>query len=177
MAFNLASGTITGPGVGTDTLTNIEGIVGTNFVDTFDATGFTGSTGVPGTPTGFNEFEGMGGDDTITSSTNSQGAPLTRVSYLNATAAVTVDLQAKTADGNGSVGHDTFVGNGVANVLGSAYDDMLFGSNNPERHRRGIRGPRRQRHHQRPRRLRPRRLHQRSRDHHRHRRQHGGRAR
>jgi hypothetical protein len=131
IAFNLASGTVTGPGVGTDTLTNIEGIVGTNSADTYDATGFTGSTNVPGTPVGFNEFEGMGGDDVITSSTNSQGAPLTRVSYLSATAAVTVDLQAKTADGNASVGHDTFIGSGVANVLGSAFNDILSGSNNP----------------------------------------------
>ena len=38
----------------------------------------------PGTPVGFNEFEGGGGDDTITGAINSQGAPLTRVSYVSA---------------------------------------------------------------------------------------------
>jgi len=131
IAFNLASGTVTGPGVGTDTLTGIEGIVGTNFDDTFDATGFVGVTGMPGTPIGYNEFEGMGGNDVITGLVNSQGAPLTRVSYIDATAGVTVNLAAKTADGDASVGHDTFVGNGVAGVIGSNYADTLTGSNNP----------------------------------------------
>jgi VCBS repeat-containing protein len=130
IAFNLASGTVTGPGVGTDTLTGIEGIIGTNFADTYDATGFTGSTGVPGTPVGFNEFEGMGGDDVITGFINSQGAPLTRVSYLDATAGVTVNLATRTADGDASVGHDTFT-NTISNVWGSAFADSLTGSNNP----------------------------------------------
>jgi hypothetical protein len=130
IAFNLASGTVTGAGVGTDTLTGIEGLIGTNAADTFDATGFTGSTGVPGTPVGFNEFEGMGGNDTITGLINSQGASLTRVSYLDATAGVTVNLAARTADGDASVGHDTFT-NTISNVLGSNFADTLIGSNNP----------------------------------------------
>jgi VCBS repeat-containing protein len=130
IAFNLASGTVTGAGVGTDTLTGIEGLIGTNFADTFDATGFTGSTGVPGTPVGFNEFEGMGGNDAITGLINSQGAALTRVSYLDATAGVTVNLATRTADGDASVGHDTFT-NTISNVLGSNFADTLIGSNNP----------------------------------------------
>jgi Cadherin domain/RTX calcium-binding nonapeptide repeat (4 copies) len=130
IAFNLASGTVTGAGVGTDTLTGIEGIIGTNFADTYDATGFTGSTGIPGTPTGFNEFEGMGGDDVITGLINSQGAALTRVSYLDATAGVTVNLTTRTADGDASVGHDTFTTT-ISNVLGSSFADTLIGSNNP----------------------------------------------
>ena len=41
VTINLAAGTASGAGVGTDTLVNIEGAVGSNFVDTFDATGFT----------------------------------------------------------------------------------------------------------------------------------------
>ncbi|MEH2565235.1 VCBS domain-containing protein [Bradyrhizobium sp. AZCC 2289] len=130
IAFSLASGTVTGAGVGTDTLTGVEGIIGTNFADTYNATGFTGSTGVPGTPVGFNEFEGMGGDDVITGLINSQGAALTRVSYLDATAGVTVNLTTRTADGDASVGHDTFT-NYIANVLGSNFADTLTGSNNP----------------------------------------------
>ena len=130
IAFNLASGTVTGAGVGTDTLTGIEGIIGTNFADTYDATGFTGSAGVPGTPVGFNEFEGMGGNDTITGLINSQGAALTRVSYLDATAGVTVNLTTRTADGDASVGHDTFTTT-ISNVLGSQFADTLTGSNNP----------------------------------------------
>ena len=80
-------------------------------------------------PTGYNEFEGRGGDDSITGLTNSQGAYLTRVLYVNAGAAVTVNLAAGTADGDSSVGHDTILG-GVSNVTGSAYNDTLIGSSN-----------------------------------------------
>ncbi|RZM88519.1 hypothetical protein CWO91_42495, partial [Bradyrhizobium genosp. SA-3] len=45
---NLAVGSVTGPGVGSDVLANVEGILGSNFADTFNAAGFTGSTGLPG---------------------------------------------------------------------------------------------------------------------------------
>jgi Ca2+-binding RTX toxin-like protein len=131
ITVNLAAGTVSGPGVGTDTLVGIEGAVGSDFADTFDATGFTGDTSTPGTPIGFNEFEGRGGNDIITGLTNSQGALLTRVSYVSATAGVNVNFTTDTADGDASVGHDTFIGAGVANVSGSAFADTLIGSNNP----------------------------------------------
>ena len=127
---NLAAGTVSGAGVGNDTLTAIEGIVGSDFADTFNAAGFTGSSGVPGTPIGFNEFEGRGGNDTITGAVNGFGAALTRVSYVSATAGVIVDIAAGTADGDASVGHDTFVGPGILAVWGSAFADTLLGSNN-----------------------------------------------
>ncbi|WP_258767759.1 S-layer family protein [Bradyrhizobium arachidis] len=130
ISVNLAAGTASGPGVGTDTLVAIEGAVGSDFADTFNATGFAGTTGTPGTPIGFNEFEGRGGNDTILSAVNPLGAALTRVSYLSATAGVTVDIAAGTADGDGSVGHDTFVGSGIIAVWGSSFADTLFGSNN-----------------------------------------------
>ncbi|WP_212333476.1 hypothetical protein [Bradyrhizobium manausense] len=131
VTINLAAGTASGTGVGTDTLVNIEGAVGSNFADTYNSAGFAGDSAVPGTPIGFNEFEGRGGDDTIISNLNSQGAELTRVSYVSATAAVTVDLLAGTAQGDGSVGHDTLVGTGFNGVYGSAFDDTISGSNNP----------------------------------------------
>ena len=130
VTINLAAGTASGAGVGNDTLIGIEGIVGSNFADTFDATGFTGDTGTPGTQVGFNEFEGRGGNDTITGATNSQGAMLTRLSYANATAGVTVDLAAHTATGDSSVGSDTLVGSGFAGVVGSGFVDQLLGSDN-----------------------------------------------
>ncbi|MGL3111430.1 Ig-like domain-containing protein [Bradyrhizobium sp. BR 1432] len=130
ISVNLAAGTASGPGVGTDTLVAIEGAVGSDFADTFNATGFAGATGIPGTPVGFNEFEGRGGNDTILTAVNSLGAALTRVSYVSATAGVTVDIAAGTADGDGSVGHDTFVGSGIIAVWGSSFADTLFGSNN-----------------------------------------------
>ncbi|WP_271608351.1 Ig-like domain-containing protein [Bradyrhizobium sp. CCBAU 21359] len=130
ISVNLAAGTISGPGVGTDTLVAIEAVVGSDFADTFNATGFAGVTGTPGTPIGFNEFEGRGGNDTILSDVNPLGAALTRASYVSATAGVTVDIAAGTADGDGSVGHDTFVGSGILAVWGSSFADTLFGSNN-----------------------------------------------
>ncbi|MCP3391766.1 Ig-like domain-containing protein [Bradyrhizobium sp. CCGB12] len=130
ISVSLTAGTASGPGVGTDTLVAIEGAVGSDFADTFNASGFVGITGTPGTPIGFNEFEGRGGNDTILSAVNVLGAALTRVSYVSATAGVTVDIAAGTADGNGTVGHDTFVGSGILAVWGSSLADTLFGSNN-----------------------------------------------
>ncbi|RZN13007.1 hypothetical protein CWO91_01215, partial [Bradyrhizobium genosp. SA-3] len=127
---SLAAGSVTGPGVGTDTLVNVEGIVGSSFADTFNATGFAGNTGIAGTNLGFNEFEGRGGDDNITGATNSLGALLTRISYANATGSVTVDLAAHSATGDSSVGTDTLVGSGFAGIVGSGFADQLLGSAN-----------------------------------------------
>ena len=44
----------------------------------------------------------MGGNDTITGNGNTQ------IVFYNSSGAVTVDFQAGTAAGNGSVGNDTF---------------------------------------------------------------------
>nr|WP_249810728.1 VCBS domain-containing protein [Bradyrhizobium sp. 17] len=129
ITVNLAAGTVTG-GSGSDTLINIEGIVGSENADTFDATGFAGDTGILGTQIGFNEFEGRGGNDTITGAVNSQGALLTRISYANATGSVTVDLQAHSASGDSSVGTDNLVGAGFGGVVGSAGADTLLGTAN-----------------------------------------------
>ena len=128
ITVNLAAGSVSGNGVGVDTLTAIEGIVGSDFADTFNAVGFTGSSEIPGVQIGLSEFEGRGGDDVILGNTNIQGLRLTRVSYLSATAAVTVDIAAGTADGNASVGHDTF--SNVYAAWGSAFNDALRGSDN-----------------------------------------------
>jgi RTX calcium-binding nonapeptide repeat (4 copies) len=130
VTINLAAGTASGAGVDSDTLTNIEGVVGSSFADTYNAAGFTGDSATPGTPIGFNEFEGGAGDDTVIGTVNALGAALTRVSYLSATAGVTVDIQAGTAAGDASVGHDTFVGPGILAAWGSTHDDTLLGSNN-----------------------------------------------
>ena len=129
ITVDLAAGTVTGLGVGTDTLIGIEQIQGSNFADHYSAAGFTGVSGVPGTPAGFNSFEGMGGDDVIVGAVNIQGQMLTRISYASATAAVTVDIAADTATGNASVGTDSFVN--VNAVVGSAFNDVLRGSDNP----------------------------------------------
>jgi large repetitive protein len=129
VTVNLAAGTVSGPGVGTDSLTGIEQIQGSDFLDHYSAAGFTGDAGVPGVPADFNSFEGMGGNDVIVGAVNVQGQKLTRISYASATAAVTVDLAAGTATGDASVGNDSFIN--VNAVVGSAFNDVLRGSNNP----------------------------------------------
>ncbi|MEH2614336.1 Ig-like domain-containing protein [Bradyrhizobium sp. AZCC 1693] len=128
ITVNLTAGTATGAGVGTDTLVHIEGAVGSDFADTFDATGFAGISGLPGVTIGLNEFEGRGGDDHIIGNINALGQITTRISYLNATSAVTVDIAAGTADGDASVGHDTFTN--VNAIFGSTFNDTLYGSDN-----------------------------------------------
>jgi Ca2+-binding RTX toxin-like protein len=148
----LAAGTVTGDAsVGTDTLKSIELVTGSNFGDTFNATGFSAnSTNAGSTVTAnvaglFNEFEGRGGDDQIT------GNGQTRISYLHATSGVTVTFDSHswdgvvtpgalgnvnlnggasgTAVGDSSTGADTFAG--VNSVRGSNFDDVFHGSNNP----------------------------------------------
>ncbi|WBL77252.1 Ig-like domain-containing protein [Bradyrhizobium xenonodulans] len=134
VTVNLAAGTGSGAGVGSDTLISIEAAMGGDFADTFDATGFTGSSTQPGVALGQSAFEGRGGDDVITGRINDLGQSLTRVEYLSASAAVTVDLAARTGQGTAAgdvanVGHDTFT-NALQGVYGSAYNDTLYGSNN-----------------------------------------------
>ena len=139
ITVHLAAGTVDGDAsVGHDTLRSIEAIQGTDFADTYDATGFTtaatlanpnaGSAGANGSGAAFNEFEGGGGNDTITGSGN------TRIAFYNALDGVTVDLTAGTSHGTAAgdvagVGTDTF--SGVSAVAGSSFDDSLTGSNNP----------------------------------------------
>ena len=130
ITVNLAAGTVTGLGVGTDTLQFVEAVQGSNFADTYSATGFTGSSGLPGVPVGFNSFEGMAGDDVITGNVNVQGQALTRISYASGSAAVTVDFAAGTATGNASVGSDQFTN--VSSVIGSRFGDTLRGSDNED---------------------------------------------
>ena len=86
VSVDLAAGTATGDAsIGTDTLRSIEGIQGTNAADTFVATGMAspGALNIGNNGT-FNQFEGLGGDDTITGNGN------TRIVYYNATAGVTI---------------------------------------------------------------------------------------
>src|SRR5262249_23572947 len=136
IAVQLAAGTVTKytdttktTVAGTDHLQSIEFVTGTDFADTFDATGFSASSANSGSTVTFNtdgtlnEFEGRGGNDQIIGNTN------TRISYLHATGPVTVDLAAGTADGDASDGHDTF--SGGHRGRGSYFADTLLGSTNP----------------------------------------------
>jgi Ca2+-binding RTX toxin-like protein len=117
--------------VGTDTLSSIDQIIGTNFADSFTATNLVvNQFGVTGGQAGLiNEFEGRGGNDTI------DGNGFTRLSYAGAKAAVTVDLVAGTGQFTqqvggvvDNVGADAFTG--VNQIRGSRFGDTLSGSNN-----------------------------------------------
>ena len=150
ITVNLAAGTVVG-GVdtGTDMLRSVEGITGTEFNDVYNAAGFTASNAATpsvnsgngaagGAPSDFNEFEGRGGDDSITGNGN------TRVAYYNATSGVTVTLAASGAGTSvgtvhsslgsytnvdpADVGSDTFTG-GVNRVTGSEFNDLITGNN------------------------------------------------
>ena len=119
VTINLAAGTASGAGVGFDTLQSIEIIDGSNFADTYNAIGFGASTANAGSSGTFNQFEGMGGNDTITGNGN------TRISYASATGGVIIDMAAGTASGDASVGTDTFTGS--TNFRGSAFNDEFRG--------------------------------------------------
>jgi Ca2+-binding RTX toxin-like protein len=135
ITVNLAAGTVTGgPNTGTDTLKSVEGIWGTEFVDIYNAVGFsTTSTNAGNSPisptnsgaSNFNEFEGGGGNDTITGNGN------TRIAYYHATGGVVVTL------GNNSTIHGSAVGastgtddiiSGVNAVRGSEFNDIITGN-------------------------------------------------
>jgi Ca2+-binding RTX toxin-like protein len=132
LTINLAAGTATGAGVGTDTLRSIEFITGSNFLDSFTAAGFGATSANAGSNGAQNTFEGLGGDDSVI------GNGATQVSYVSAAAAVTVTLDA--VDGHGSahgtaandvagVGTDSLDA-GVTAVRASDFNDTLIGSNN-----------------------------------------------
>ena len=66
IAVNMAAGTVSGAGVGSDTLSSVESIRGSAFADTYVATGYAGASAIGSYSDDFNEFEGMAGNDIIT---------------------------------------------------------------------------------------------------------------
>jgi Ca2+-binding RTX toxin-like protein len=130
IAVHLASGQVVGGfNTGTDTLLSVEAVIGTDFADTYDATGFSGSSTNAGSNGSFNEFEGAGGNDVITGNGN------TRVAFYDATGGVTVTLGTNgsgTSSGTepgdlADVGNDTF-NSGVKDVRGSEFGDIITGN-------------------------------------------------
>jgi Ca2+-binding RTX toxin-like protein len=120
---DMASGTVTGldSSVGSDTLRSIEGVQGTNFADTYVATGFNGGSANAGSNGTFNIFQGNGGNDTITGNGNTQ------LQFSNATSGVNVNLSTGIVTGDASVGTDTITG-GVNSVVGSNGNDTIIGT-------------------------------------------------
>ncbi len=110
VTVNLGTQTAADANGGTDTLANIEGVLGTNFNDTI-----TGSDNAA-----IEIFTGNGGNDSI------DGAGgIDAVDYISSTAAVKVDLSAGTAQ-DGFGGTDTVLG--IEIVRGSDFHDVLQGS-------------------------------------------------
>ena len=148
ISVDFALGIVTGDlSNGTDTLRGIEGVQGTNFDDSFrcDRVRQPPTTSMPcsynvGNIGKYNQFEGMGGDDSITGNGN------TRVIYVNAATGVTVDL-ARDGARHGrrrsrQVGQDTLAAASTA-LGGSNFDDTLRGSNNCPGNDRAVQRPRR----------------------------------
>ena len=97
VTINLAAGTASGAGCRQRHADQVEGAVGSDFADTFNAAGFTGLTGQPTVQPSARTLS-KGGAATTSSSDdiNPLGQAVTRVEYLSATAAVTVDIAAGT---------------------------------------------------------------------------------
>ena len=106
-------GTATDGWGGTDTLRNVQYVVGSN-----------GNDSILGSAAGILEiFEGGAGNDTMDGGTVSANGS-NRVSYASATGAVTVDLQTGTA--TGAAGNDVISNFNL--VRASSFNDTLLGS-------------------------------------------------
>ena len=113
---NLATGSATGAGIGTDTLRNVEALFGSNYSDSL--TGGSNST-MPS-----ELFRGNGGNDTIDGGSGNDWA-----FYDTGTASVVVTL-GDSVDGGASDGLGGMdVLRSIEGVRGSAFNDTLTGSN------------------------------------------------
>jgi Ca2+-binding RTX toxin-like protein len=101
------TGTATGNGIGTDTLINIEGVIGSSQADNLKG------------GAGDDWFRPQGGNDTVDG-----GAGNDRVNYDRASGAVTVNLATGTSSGANGV--DTLIN--IENLRGSGFGDSLTGS-------------------------------------------------
>jgi Ca2+-binding RTX toxin-like protein len=126
ITVHLAAGTVTGAGVGTDTLLSVEDIRGSDSGDTYDATGFGPASTNAGSKGTFNNFRPEDGDDTII------GNGDTQLDYFDAPHAVTVNLSDRSINsttgvvhGGVGIGDDKF--SGIDRVRGSAFADTLIG--------------------------------------------------
>ena len=108
IVVNLAAGTASSAEIGTDTIVNIENVIGGPGVDMI-----TGNAAP-------NSLEGGGGGDTIDG-----GAGADAVAYTRSGAAVRVNLTAMSATGGDAQG-DTLLN--IEHATGSAHHDWLIGS-------------------------------------------------
>lgn len=110
VTVNLATTTAQNTGgAGTDTITNVENLIGSAYNDTLTGDGNA------------NIIEGGAGNDTI----NGAGGTDT-LSYENAGAGITINLATATGQNTGGAGTDTI--SSFENLRGSAYNDTLTGT-------------------------------------------------
>lgn len=139
ITVNLALGTVTSAdtGIGSDRLRQIESVIGTNFVDTYRATGFNAtSTNRSSFGGENNHFSPLGGADTIV------GNGDTVVNYGGVGGAITINLglqstltaaaRIRTAYTDLSTSADVYdagniLASGVNQIRGGNYDDTLIG--------------------------------------------------
>ena len=117
---NLGTGTASDGFGGTDTLTNIDGVVGSAYDDIL--TGGSTSSQLLAINL-FEAFEGGLGNDTIDG-----GAGGDRASYQSAGAAVTVTLGEGVADGSATGGAGTDILRNIEDIRGSGFGDTLNGN-------------------------------------------------
>lgn len=126
---NLSSGTSSNDGdSGSDTLSGIENLTGSSSADTFTGDGIANVLIGNG---GADSLTGGAGNDTLRGGTGNDtidgGTDTDTVDYSTAAAAVTVNLGSGTASNDGDGGSDTL--SNIENVIGSAYNDSITGSN------------------------------------------------
>ena len=113
---NLTTGSATGHG--TDTLLNIENVIGSSYADTL-----TGNSGA-------NSLLGGAGNDILTGGAGNDilngGAGADWAYYNTAVSAVSVSLATTAIQITGGAGSDTLID--IENLLGSQYNDTLTGS-------------------------------------------------
>jgi Ca2+-binding RTX toxin-like protein len=105
-------------GAGTDTLSSIEGLIGSNFNDRL--TGNAAANDLAGGG-GNDLLEGGGGNDIVDG-----GAGIDTASYVHAALGVTVSLATSAGQNTGGAGTDRLLS--IENLTGSAYSDDLRGN-------------------------------------------------
>ena len=125
---NWAAGTVTGQAgkIDTDRLFYIEGVYGTSFNDTFNASGYSSTLSHAGDFSGYQLIRGGGGNDTIIGNFNTEAI------YGDATGGITATMSVfgtGTVSGDG-VGTDSLVG--VNRLIGSNYNDVFWGTSGNE---------------------------------------------
>ena len=118
VTVNLGSGTATDGSSGTDSLSNLENVIGSAYNDTI--TGSSSANTLNGGD-GNDTLKGGAGADTLDGDGGTDTAD-----YNTAAAAVTVSLASGTTSNDGDGSSDTLTD--IENVTGSAYNDTITGS-------------------------------------------------